>query len=139
MCHSRCVCIETTYKNDEVDFFIDVIVRDLFCVGKDPLFDPVPDKVYEEAVKIFLACHPGFGRFFFVTFQLFFLKNTMCHFRCVCNSCVRITFLVFDFAYFLHSGSQTKDCDHANTVCCDCAGAQYCASIFSRQRTDRNF
>ena len=74
MCHSRCVCIETTYKNDEIDFFIDVIVRDLFCVGKDPLFDPVPDKVYEEAVKIFLACHPGFGRFF-CTFSTFLCEE----------------------------------------------------------------
>ena len=66
------MCIETTYKNDEVDFLIDFMLRELFCVNKDPVIPPVPDKVSAEALQTFLSCHPG-ARHFFLTFFHFFV------------------------------------------------------------------
>ena len=61
---------ETAHKNDEVDFLIDFMLRELFCVNKDPVISPVPDKVYAEALQTFLSCHPG-ARHLFLTFSFF--------------------------------------------------------------------
>ena len=61
---------ETAHGDDEVDFLIDFMVRELFRVNKDPVIPPVPDKVNAEALQTFLSCHPG-ARHFFLTFSFF--------------------------------------------------------------------
>ena len=65
---------ETAHKDDEVDFLIDFMLRELFCVNKDPVISPVPDKVYAEALQTFLSCHPG-ARHFFLTFSFFICEE----------------------------------------------------------------